>query len=125
MKPKNTSHTARGIKEYLEDILPEIRDEIGNAIAQLLSGPNRKENREELKRTLAAIKEMICDAAPPDNLIDDLNMAFDKFEESIGEMLGKAEKSIKWARIMAVSWVLALGAMLLDRRWKSIFEAIF
>ena len=52
-------------------------------------------------------------------------MAFDKFEESIGEMLGTAEKSIKWARIMAVSWVLALGSMILDRRWKYIFEAIF
>ena len=128
MKLKKDSSAEHGLGGCIKNILPssaEILDEIGNAIARLVSGPDSKENRKELKKAFISLKEMLCDVAKPESLTDDIKLAFAKFEECLGAVEYRAERAVMWARLMAVSWACAFGAMLLDRRWKSLCEAIF
>lgn len=127
MSIKKTKSTLKGVAEYVTDVIPspeEIRDEIGNFIAQLLCGPKRWENRAELRKKLIAIKEALTGAIDTDSILDDVNRAIDRFEEIASEALCGAEKNLKKARLLAVSCVLALGAVLLDKRWRALFDVI-
>ena len=35
-----------------------------------------------------------------------------------------AKRCVKRARLLAVSWIFAVGAVVLDKRWKPIFKAL-
>lgn len=125
MSIKKTKNTLHGAVDYISDILPspeEIRDEIGNFIAQLLCGPQRFENRAELRKKLVSLKETLTGAINTDGIISELSRALDRFEETVGEALYGAEKNLKKARILAISCALALGAVILDKRWRVLFD---
>ena len=119
--------TLKGAMDYISDVIPsaeEIRDEFGNFIAQLLCGPKRFENREELREKLIALKATLTGVIITDGILCELSRALDRLEEILGEALCGAEKNLKKARILVLSWALALGAILLDRRWKAFFETV-
>ena len=108
-------------------ILPsaeDIRDEMGNLVARLLSGSKRFENRAELKRRLLTLKETVCGAVKNDGLIDDLGRAIEFFEENIGTAPCESKRKIKKARLLAIGWLFAVGAVVLDRRWSVIFDTV-
>ena len=119
--------TLKGVIDYVADILPsseELRDEVGNFISQLLCGPKRFENRDELRKKLIALKDALTGTVNKDSVLTELSRALDRFEAMVDEALGGTEKNLKKARLLAVSWALALGAMLLDRRWKAFFDTV-
>ena len=127
MKTNKTKNTLKGAALYISDILPspeEIRDEVGNLIAQLLCGPKRFENRAELRKKLVILKESVTGAINTYGIISEISQALDRFEDMVGDALCGAERSIRRARILALSWALAVGAVILDIRWKSLFEMI-
>lgn len=124
---KKAKNTLKGAVEYVSDILPspeEIWDEVGNFIAQLLCSPKRFENRAELRKKIATLKETLTGAINTDGIISEISQVLDKFEETVGEALCGAEKNLKKARILALGWALAVGAVILDIRWKSLFDLI-
>ena len=102
----------------------EIKDEIGDLISQLLCGPKRFENREELRRRLIALKDSLSGAIDKENVINDVVRALDKLEEIADEVIFGVEKSLKKARLLTISLMLALGAILLDRHWRGIFDTV-
>ena len=127
MSIKKTKNTLKGVAEYVTDVIPspeEIRDGVGDFIAQLLCGPRRWEKREELRKRLIALKDALTGAIGTDSVMDDISRAIDRFEETVGEALCEAEKNLKKARLLAVSCALALGAVLLDKRWRVLFDVI-
>jgi len=127
MKIKKAKLTMKAVVDYITDILPsreEMRDEIGNFIAQLLCGPKRFENRAELKKKLGSLKDALTGATEGDGILNDINRALDSFEETVGEALYGTEKNLRKARLLAVSWGLALCAMLLDGHWRALFDTV-
>ena len=102
----------------------DLKDIIGNFLGYFLVSNNRKENIEKLRIVLEAIKQFVFDAIPAENIAEDLHLAVNAFEEHIGELLYGVEKNLKKARLFATSWMLAVVAMVLDRRWSVIFRTV-
>ena len=116
-----------GAIERITDVIPssdEVRDEVGNLIAQLLSGPKRWEKRIELRKKLEALKDNVCSSRYTESVIDELEGALVKFDELMDDALYGAKRCIKRARLLAVSWLFAIGAVIIDNRWKPFFEAL-
>ena len=117
----------KGALEYVADIIPspdEIRDEIGNLISLLLCGPERFENREALRKKLTALKDNLFGAIDRENVLNEIVQALDRFEAMVDDALSGAKRDLKKARLIAFSCLFALGAIILDRRWKAFFDTV-
>ena len=115
----------KGALEYVADIIPspeEIRDEIGNLISMFICGPERFENREELRRRVTALKDSLAGKVDTDSVINDVVRALDKLEAIADEVICGVEKNLKKVSLLTISLVFALGAVLLDRHWRSFFN---
>ena len=124
---KKKKRTLHGAIERVTDVIPsadEVRDEVGNFIAQFLSGPQRWEKRIELRGKLEALKENVCSSRYTESVIDELERALIKFDELMDDALYGAKRCVKRARLLAASWFFAVSAVLLDRRWKEFFEVL-
>lgn len=113
--------------EYVSDVIPsseELRDDAGNFIAQFLSGPQRWEKRLELRKKLESLVDKISSVEDTESVIDRLEFALVKFDELMDDALHGAKRCVKRARLLAVSWLFAVGAVILDKRWKALFQAL-
>lgn len=127
MRSTKKTNTLKGVALYISDILPspeEIRDEIGNFISQLLCGPGRWENRAEIRKRLVALKDTLTGVIDKESVLTEIVCVLDKLEAFFDEALGGAKKDLKKARLLTLSLAFALGAIILDRRWKAFFDTV-
>ena len=103
----------------------DIKDTVGQVLGIFLAKYNRKENIEKLRCAIIAVKQFIADSYPTETLYEDIELALGRLEERLGEFMYDMGKSLKAAKIYVTGWALALGALLLDRRWSVLFKVLY